>query len=163
MDDEQMLEEITTFINNIGISCTEGIVDQHTFLPGVDIVDGAIIYDTAMLDSYGDLLHEAGHVAVLKDEHRAVVNSPDVWGDLSEEQAEVAAIAWSWAALKHLDIPADVVFHDEGYRGGAGHIIDKFDRGSYVGVDMLDRFGMTNETGATGNYSFPEMKHWLRP
>lgn len=163
MDDAALLKKIDGFINDIGISCGEGIVDQHTFLPGVDIVDGAIIYDTLMLDSYGDLLHEAGHVAVLKPEHRAVVNSPDVWGDLSEEQAEVAAIAWSWAALKHLDIPAGVVFHDEGYRGGADHIIDKFDRESYVGVDMLDSFGMTNLKAHNGKAIFPEMDRWLRP
>lgn len=157
MEDEKMLSKITGFINDIGITCEEGIVDQSTFLPGVDIVEGDIIYDSLMLDSYGDLLHEAGHIAVLKNEHRAVVNSPDVWGDLGEEQAEVAAIAWSWAAAQHLDIPPEVVFHAEGYRGGSELIIDKFNRQNYVGVDMLERIGMTTEP------AFPNMDNWLRP
>lgn len=159
MDDKELLHSITEFINNIGISCEEGIVDQHTFLPGVDIVKGNIVFDRVMMDSYGDLLHEAGHIAVLKEEVREVVTSPDVWGDLGEENAEVAAIAWSWAAADYLNIPPEVVFHDEGYRGGADSIIDRFSKKNYVGVDLLQDMGMTT----SGNNGFPEMKHWLRP
>lgn len=159
MDDDQILHSITGFINDIGISCEEGIVDQHTFLPGVDIVDGDIIFDRVMMDSYGDLLHEAGHIAVLKEEARDVVTSSDVWGDLGEEKAEVAAIAWSWAAADFLNIPPQVIFHDEGYRGGADSIIDRFSRKDYVGVDLLEDMGMTG----CDEQIFPQMANWLRP
>lgn len=163
MSEEQLLSRITIFINDIGINCEEGIVDQHTFLPGVDIVNGEIIYDSVMMDSYGDLLHEAGHIAVLKKDLRAVVTSPDVWGDLGEENAEVSAIAWSWAAAEYLNIPPEVVFHNEGYRGGADSIIDRFRNHDYVGVNLLEDMGMTRETSPLSDQAFPNMRHWLRP
>ena len=158
-----MLRKITGFINDIGIPCEEGIVDQHTFVPGIDIVEGQIVYDAVMLSTPGDLLHEAGHIAVLEESERAVVNSPDVTGDLGNAQAEMAAIAWSWAAAEYLDIEPEVVFHEDGYRGGSEVIMNKFHSGNYFGVDTLERFGMTTGKSKGDEISFPEMEHWLRP
>ncbi len=163
MGEEQLLRKISSFINDIGIPCEEGIVDQHTFVPGVDIVEGHIVYDAVMLSNPGDLLHEAGHIAVLEESERAVVNSPNVTGDLGNAQAEMAAIAWSWAAVEYLDIKPEVVFHEDGYRGGSEDIMSKFHNGKYFGVDTLEHFGMTTEQATKDEIAYPCMEHWLRP
>ncbi|MCB0695939.1 MAG: hypothetical protein KDC07_01160 [Chitinophagaceae bacterium] len=163
MSEEKLLQKITGFINDIGIPCDKGIVDQYTFVPGIDIVEGHIVYDTVMLLTPGDLLHEAGHIAVLEENERMVVTSPDVTGDLGNAQAEMAAIAWSWAAAEYLDIAPEVIFHEDGYRGGSEVIMNKFHNGNYFGVDTLESFGMTAEQTGGNEKFFPEMEHWLRP
>lgn len=163
MKNEKYLQKIIEFINQIGIRCEEGIVDQNTFLPGLDIENGVIIYDSLMLENCGDLLHDAGHLAVLKKKDRNSSQNAQVMGDLNDDQAEKAAIAWSWAALQELDIPPAVVFHSDGYRGGSELLIDKFEQKNYIGVDTLERLGMTTEKQSLGSITFPEMNSWLRP
>lgn len=164
MDKQQLLDKITTFINGIGIPCTAGEVEDGTFLPGVDIKNGGIIFNADKMLSPGDLLHEAGHIAVLTEADRKVVSSPDVSGDLQEGGAEMAAIAWSWAALKHLDIPPGVVFHETGYHGDSENIINNFSKGNYFGASMLQWLQMTVEQhhAKDGDAVYPDMKRWLR-
>lgn len=162
---EQLLTQITEFIQSIGIPCSAGIVAEGSFLPGVDIVNGAIVYDAEKLLSPGDLLHEAGHIAVLKNEDRQLVTSPNVSGDVDEGAAEMAAIAWSWAALKHLDIEPEIVFHNDGYKGDAENLIENFSNGRHIGASLLQWMGMTTEqkNGDTSTESvYPVMQHWLR-
>ncbi len=160
------LDSIKKFINEIGINCIEGEVRADSFLPGVDIVNGCLVYKESTLLSPGDLLHEAGHIAVLKPTDRACVSSPNVNGDLEAGGAEMAAIAWSWAALQYLDIDPAIVFHSNGYHNGSESIIENFSKGHYFGVSLLQWFGMTTEKrngdGELGSV-YPEMKVWLRP
>lgn len=156
---------ITGFINDIGIPCKEGTVKTDSFLPGVDIVNGGLIYDAETILSPGDLLHEAGHVAVLSEEDRADVNSGKINGDIDEAGVEMAAIAWSWAALTYLDVAPEVVFHEHGYKGSGETIIKNFSEERYLGVSLLQWWGMTNEPqqALNGKPSYPNMEHWLRP
>lgn len=164
MKEKEPLQKIIDFVNEIGIPCREDIVKDNTFLPGVDIVQGAIIYQSEKLLSPGDILHEAGHIAVLLPKDRAVVTSPDVSGDLDKGGAEIAAIAWSWAALKYLAIDPEVVFHTDGYRGASYSLIKNFSTEQYIGVPLLQWFGMTKEKDrATENDTvYPAMSNWLR-
>lgn len=164
MESKRYLDTITSFINHIGIPCVEGKVKESSFLPGIDIVDGSIIYDATKMQSPGDLLHEAGHIAVLLSEHRQYVTSPDVNGDLQPGGAEMAAIAWSWAAANHLKVPPEVVFHPDGYHGESNAIIDNFSNGRYFGVSLLQWFGMTVEKRTTNasDAIYPVMHSWLR-
>jgi hypothetical protein len=160
-----LLQKITDFINSINIPCNEGVVRGDSFLPGVDIVNGSIVYDLSVLLSPGDLLHEAGHISVLKPEDRMNITSPDVNGDLQEGGAEMAAIAWSWAALQHLQIPPEVVFHEQGYKDGGDALIENFSNERYLGVSLLQWFGMTKEKKSTNTDNdtiYPKMKYWLR-
>jgi hypothetical protein len=67
-----------------------------TFMAGMDIQDGVLVVDEAKLVQPGDLLHEAGHLAVVQLEKHVTLN-----GDVqSEPHEEMMAITWSWAALK---------------------------------------------------------------
>ena len=75
------------------------------------------------------------------------------------------AIAWSWAALVHLELDPEVVFHPAGYKGWSQTIIENFSQGRYFGVPMLQWLGMTaDEQGAEdlGVAPFPHMIKWLR-
>lgn len=166
-DKEQLLRQLSDFINSIGIECREGVIPEATFLPGIDIQQGCIVYDRERIAHPGDLLHEAGHVAVLLPEHRRVAQSPDnINGDLQAGGAEMAAIAWSWAALKHLDIAPEVVFHKDGYAGGSENLISNFKDKHYLAVSMLQWLGMTNEPQKQQEQRadvYPAMKAWVRP
>jgi len=134
----------------------EQMLDKGTFLPGIDIRQGGLLYDSEQMKYAGDLLHEAGHLAVLAPEDRAVAQSPDkLNGDLGEGAAEMAAIAWSWAALKHLELEPEVVFHEHGYKGGGKGLIENFSSGCYVGVSILQWVGMSNA-------AYPAMASWVR-
>jgi hypothetical protein len=74
------------------------------------------------------------------------------------------AIAWSYAAARHLKIDPALLFHDE-YRGGGPSILAAFTESSGFGVPMLQWIGLTRETkqaAALGVAGFPHMLRWLR-
>ncbi len=151
------LEEIVDFLKSIGITCQQETLDQDTFLPGISIRNGQIFYDESKLLSPGDLLHEAGHIAVLSRDDRDKVNeSENVTGTvLDKGGCEMAAIAWSWAALTHLNIPPNVVFHEDGYKGQAESVIHGFQTGGNIGANLLQWLGMSN------NQIYPKMEKWV--
>lgn len=159
MPQQLWLEEIVVFLTGIGIGVEPKRV-LDSFLPGVTIENGVIVYDPARLDQPGDLLHEAGHIAVTAPEQRASSGLVDTNPGL-----EMAAIAWSWAAAQHLAIPPEVVFHERGYRGASRSIIEAFQTGPAFGVPVLEWLEMT-ATGAralrAGVPPFPHMLRWLR-
>jgi hypothetical protein len=163
-NDGSTLPTIIAFLESIGIPCRPAGLGDDTFLPGVDIRNGHILYDEKKLLSPGDLLHEAGHIAVLQPGMRASVTSPDVSGNLSPPAAEMAAIAWSWAALRHLELQPEVVFHERGYRDDSQGIIENFSNRRYIGVSILQWLGMTIEDKDKGSVEgyYPVLTNWLR-
>lgn len=156
---------IINFINQIGIPCMPATLINDTFLPSIDIRNGTIWFDNEKMKQPGDLLHEAGHVAVLLPEDRKTVSSPDnMNGDLQAGGAEMAAIAWSWAALKHLNIPPEIIFHADGYKSGAADLIRNFTNGQYLGHHLLAWMGMTCISEHEHSEKlYPSMTQWLRP
>jgi hypothetical protein len=154
-------DSIIAFLAQIGLPVREGTITTTTFLPGIDVTNGTLVIDRAQLRYPGDLLHEAGHLAVLEPSHRATA-SGTVEGGGAEE---MAAIAWSWAALVHLNLPPEIVFHADGYRGGSRGIIDKFSAGHFFGVPWLAWCGLTLERPdptSPDTAVFPRMQRWLR-
>jgi hypothetical protein len=143
---------ITDFLQRIGIPIRAEPVADDAFLPGVTLRGGAIVYDPEKLLYPGDLLHEAGHIAVTEPGRRAALD-----GDAEDDPAEeMAAIAWSWAAAKAIGIDPRLVFHAHGYKGGGEAIFAAFDSGRAFGVPLLAWYGMTSEA------EFPRMERWLR-
>ena len=154
------MDEILAFLNSIGISVREGDVPSDGFLPGIRIEAGCLVYDPARTLYPGDLLHEAGHLALMDPARRASANG-NVGDDAGEE---VGVIAWSYAAALHLGIDPVVVFHPHGYRGGAAAILENFAAGHYVGVPMLQWKGLTldrKRAGELGVEPYPHMLRWL--
>jgi hypothetical protein len=113
---------------------------------------GVLTFDPQRLLYPGDLLHEAGHLAVLPSSERALVNGPV--GD--DGALEMSAIAWSWAAALEIGLAPSVVFHPEGYKGGSDSIVENFTAGRYFGVPMLEFYGLT------GRGEYPAMRCWVR-
>jgi hypothetical protein len=154
------VERIRTFLDQIGLSVFARDLPGPTLLPGLTIDGGAVIYDPARLTFPGDLLHEAGHVAFAPSSERGQLSCATHFtlGD------DLAAIAWSWAALTHLDLDPTLVFHEGGYDGWSSAYIENFSAGRYVGVSLLEWADMTFEPkhGQTGEPLFPQMLKWMR-
>ena len=141
---------ILSFLATIGLEVRSGTVEHETPLPGIAISDGVIVVDHARLRFPGDLLHEAGHLAMLPSAARgneAALSSP---GD------EMASIAWSYAAALHLGIDPTVVFHEHGYRGDSPMILENFGAGRTFGVPLLAWYGLCDAA------TYPAMRRWLR-
>jgi hypothetical protein len=156
---DPLTERLATFVRGIGIEVRAAALPADTFLPGLDIRDGAILVDETRLAHPGDLLHEAGHLAVADPAER---NAPRL---LPSPGDEMASIAWSYAALRHLDIDPAIVFHPEGYKDGSDAIIENFSAGRYIGVPLLQLYAMSYEprlAAEKGVAPFPSMLRWLR-
>jgi hypothetical protein len=165
MDHSEFAEPITTtivaFLRAIGLVVRPGTVPEHTFVPGIWIDRGEIVVDEAHLRFPGDLLHEAGHLAVAAPARR-----PTIVGDAGPDAAEeMMAIAWSYAAAVHLQLDPAVVFHAEGYRGDSAALIENFQQGRYFGVPVLQWLGMTYDAAHAPAHQvapYPNMVQWLR-
>jgi hypothetical protein len=132
--------------------------DDEYFLPGLGIRSGAIVIDLPGWEFPGDLLHEAGHLAVITGEERGAERLTPTPAD------EMAAIAWSYAAAVHLGIAARTLFHDA-YKAGGECLADNFTNGRYIGTPVLAYYGMTIEPRRAtpeGPPPYPHMLRWLR-
>lgn len=158
---EPTTRRIAGFLHEIGVEVVPAVLPGPTFLPGIAIDRGRLLVDEARLSFPGDLLHEAGHLAVKPgSERRRPAGELEV--DLGEE---MAAIAWSYAALRHLALEPEVVFHPDGYRGAAQGFIDNFAAGRYVAVPLLQWMGLCldeKNAAAAGVQPYPRMVRWLR-
>lgn len=144
-------EAIAAFLESAGIAVEVTPLTGQRFLPALAVDCGTIQIEPGGRAYPGDLLHEAGHVAVMTAERRAVP------GEVGADPAdEMAAIAWSAAAAKACGVSLDVLFHGAGYKGGGDGLAEAFADNRGPGVPMLDWYGMTAPAG------FPVMARWLR-
>jgi hypothetical protein len=156
---DPLTERLVAFVRGIGIEVRTATLTEKTVLPGLDIRHGAILVDEARMTHPGDILHEAGHLAVTDPAERNAPTLSPTGGD------EMTSIAWSYAALRHLELDPAIVFHDDGYKGGAASIIENFTAGRYFGVPLLQLYGMAlepNRAAASGVEPYPHMLRWLR-
>lgn len=155
----ELTRRMLDFVADIGLVWEQATLDEPTLLPGLAIRDGRLLVDVARLAYPGDILHEAGHLAVTPAAERPALG-PARLGDAG---LEMAAIAWSYAACVHLEIPPETVFHEHGYKGGAAQILATLQSGGMIGQPLLDWMGMTRfGRGAEGPGTFPQMLRWLR-
>jgi hypothetical protein len=154
-----LTEKLAAFVRSIGIDVRAATLNEPTFFPGVDIQYGAILIDQARLGHPADILHEAGHIAVSDPGVRYAYRLDPNGGE------EMATLAWSYAAALHLGVPVNVLFHAEQHNGNSPALIENFTAGRYVGVPLLQWFGMTVEprhAADRGLEPFPHMLRWLR-
>jgi hypothetical protein len=152
---------IVEFLRRIGLTVRFAAIPGPTFLPGIAIQNGTLTIDESNLLYPGDLLHEAGHLAVLPPSRRAVAD-----GDMGDDGGlEIGPMAWSYAAALHLNIPPEVVFHPAGYRGNSQAIIENFAQGHTFGQPILEWAALTVTTKHAKSFGvppFPAMLKWLR-
>ncbi|MFC4818660.1 MULTISPECIES: hypothetical protein [unclassified Flavobacterium] len=161
----ETINKIVRFLNEIGIEVREEKLGNDTFLPGLTMKSNAVIIDYDQLKYPGDILHEAGHIAVASPETRAVIGTtevPEGWPDGGEE---MGAILWSYAASIHLGLPLDFVFHSDGYKNSSEWLIQSFENETYIGLPFLEWIGLAyGKEKALENQKppFPVMLKWIR-
>jgi hypothetical protein len=151
--------KIVAFLHGIGIPTAEAPLAEDTVLPAMTVRDGVIIYDPERLERPGDLLHEGGHIAVTDPALRATVS--DFGAAAMASGDEMAATAWSWAAAIAAGLEAHVAFHPDAYRGEGEWLAQTFADGHYIGLPMLQYYGLAARPGED-HPPFPAMKRWLR-
>jgi hypothetical protein len=165
MHHREHYQPIFDFIAGIGLSIAETPLTEATFLPGITIREGGLIVDPAALLWPTDLLHEAGHLAVLPTAVRASADDAliDVLG--LEHAGEPEAMAWAYAAASHLGLPLNALIHEGGYQGRSAEILSMYAYGIYPGLRGLCETGMTAAPGfgsAEDDIRYPRMRRWLR-
>jgi hypothetical protein len=155
MPHDDTLGRIVDFIRSLGIAVNEGAMTRETLVPGIDIVRGTLLIDESMMCKPADLLHEAAHIAL---SHPSVRNALDGTADTSPAE-EISAIAWTWAASRHLDIDPAETFHADVISGNGPTLLENFLEGRSVGVPMLQYWGLAV---ARGINPYPHMLRWLR-
>jgi hypothetical protein len=143
--------QIVSFLREVGIDVTHADLPE-SFLPGIAIENGGLLVDEGRLEFPGDLLHEAGHLAVAPPARRAGMS-----GDIDDmPDLEWAAIPWSYAAALEIGIDPALVFHGGGYRGHSPGLLRNFELGVPIGLHFLVEAGMTTAE------LYPRMQRWLR-
>ena len=158
----QYLQTIIQFLDSIGIAVIEKQMDGNCFLPGLELGPNCIYVDYERCTQIGDILHEAGHIAVSKPELRPHIGQDNIlelagsseWPTVGDE---IITILWSYAAAVHLEIPINFIFHNEGYKNESDYIMNEFRNGNFIGMPLLVWRGMCNAN------EFPKMKKWLHP
>lgn len=158
------LQKILLFLNEIGIQVFEKELED-TFLPGLDLGPNCIYIDYKKLLYPGDILHEAGHLAVTTTSERNLVGTDKMAKDWPSQGEEIGAILWSFAAAKHLNLPAEFVFHPNGYKNDSEWLISNFNAENYIGLPFLEWTGLTygkEKAQKENQEAFPLMQKWLR-
>jgi len=159
MFSDPLVIKLADFVRSIGIEVHACTIDWKSRFPGLDIREGAVLVDESRLIHQGNILHEAGHIAVHDPARRSHPKFSPTKGE------EMGALAWSYAAALHLGLGAELVFYPGSYTGWATALIENFSEGRYIGVPLLQRYGMAVEPRVAkerGVEPYPHMLRWLR-
>lgn len=164
-DDNEVFEKCLFFLKDIGIKIQFRELQEGTLLPGFEIEGGVLCINRDSVLYPGDILHEAGHIAVVPSAERETLFNANIDKRKEREAEEMMAIAWSYAACIYLNIDPHFVFHDNGYKGGGSYIADNFKEKRYFGLPMLQWIGLTHDeknAEEKGAVAYPVMIKWLR-
>jgi hypothetical protein len=161
MAQDLTLIAILEFLRSLGLQVDERPITRETLVSGVDIIGGGLVIDEPQLCKPADVLHEAAHILLTPATERAALENPLT----SSPAEEMSAIAWTWAAALQLRIDPSEVFHQQVLSGNGPTLLENFSAGRYVGVPMLQYWGLTLEPARArerGQPSYPHMLRWAR-
>lgn len=156
---DSLVMKLVTFVRSIGIEVQACPINWKTRFPGLEIRSGAVLVDEKQLIHPGNILHEAGHIAVHNPARR---KEPKF---LPSRGEELGALAWSYAAVVHLGLRSELVFYPGSYQGWDTSLVENFAEGRYLGVPLLQLYGMAIEqrfAAERGLKPYPHMLRWLR-
>jgi hypothetical protein len=158
MTNQELLSRCFEFLDEIGIPWKQESISESTFLPGIKIENGGLIIDLEKLDYPGDVLHEAGHIALLPASDRPFVDQKMLDSIPPAQSMEIGVILWTILAARHLGIPEEMIFHAGGYKGQSDWWLQMTQQKTYVGMPLLQWAGIArlNHNGE------PEVLNWLR-
>lgn len=154
--DTAYLPSILGFLTKIGITVEEATLSDNTFLPGILIHEGHLLIDRQRLRYPGDVLHEAGHIAVTRAAERSTLGGNITENNPEKEGEEMAVLLWTYAASLAMSLPAEVVFHPDGYKDQSDWLLENFRTGHCAGLPLLVWMGLSTAE------EFPRMTRWLR-
>jgi hypothetical protein len=160
-----LVDAIAAFLSSIGLPPAEMPLPRASSLPGVAIDAGRLLYTRTGLVWPGDLLHEAGHIAVTPGSLRPALRDRLDAEALAPHAGEVEATAWAYAATVALGLEPTVLFHAGGYRGASQRLAFTYANGVYPGAAGLEAAGMTlcgEAARVRGVPAYPHMIRWLR-
>lgn len=174
---KNMLNQVVYELNEIGIRSVFG-VPNDCFINGVAIKNGELIVDRSC--SISNLLHEAGHLAVLPKEYRKQASGDlgDVLRkmyreiDCSKEEnrrymqcEDAEATAWAYAFGVRCGVPFDLIIDDDQYDGTGRDVLESLALGSGFGVKGLARMGWCASSiihsKASGLPMYPNLVKWI--
>ena len=164
-DAKAVADRIIDFLRGIGIDVREDALPDDTFLPGLRVASGGLVVDRTKLLWPGDLLHEAGHIAVTPSSSRPLLSDALHAHVEAPHAGEVEATAWAYAATVALNLDPALLFHAGGYRGASPGLILTYTMGVYPGCHGLSEADMTRVGEAArvqGVEPYPAMMRWLR-
>lgn len=150
---------LVSFVRSIGIEVEACAIDWKTQFPGLEIRTGAVLVDETQLIHPGNILHEAGHIAVHDPARRQQPKFSPSRGE------ELSALAWSYAATVQLGLGAELVFYPGSYHGWDTSLVNAFAERRYIGVPLLQLYGMAIEprfAAERGLKPYPHMLRWVR-
>jgi hypothetical protein len=177
---ESNKQKVVTFLNSIGIRTVPGKIPVTSFLPTIRIRRGTLFYGQKALAA--DLLHEAGHIAIVPKKYRLLCNGDmeksvsRIWeiackaGETHDPDAPIAraimqaseceAIAWSWAAGQHLGLREEAIItnYKHHFNGEGREIRTCLKMRCHFGINGLRAAGMIESVK-----TFPQMTHWVQP
>lgn len=159
MFSESLVTKLAAFVRSVGIPVEPSVLDRKTRFPGLDVCCGVVLVDESRLIHPGNILHEAGHIAVHDPARRPDARFTPTKGE------EIGTIAWSYAATVHLGLPAELIFYPGSFTGWADSLIENFAEGRYLGVPLLQLHGMAVEPRLAvegGPEPYPHMIRWVR-
>jgi len=165
MFQDELVSRIAGFLNEIGIEVVPAQLEQDSFLPGILVLNGKLLVDETKLIYPGDLLHEAGHLAVAPADVRHSLSGEVMIPGADMNAVEAQATAWAYAASINLGLDTRVLFHEGGYRGQSEGLIFTYGAGVYPGAFGLQELGMTagrEMAGRLGVAEYPHMLKWMR-
>jgi hypothetical protein len=153
---------IVDWLTSVGIDVDRRVIAVPGAVPGVTLGGGGLVVDPSGPAHVGDLLHEAGHLALLPPSVRARAEGrlDDSWGT----EMEAGAICWSVAAAWHLGLDLRAILHDHGYRGAGSRLASTFEAGVFPGLPLLIDAGLAHapRSAPVGAPAYPAMIRWLR-
>lgn len=158
------LNKVLSFLSEIGIDVVEKKL-QNSFLPGLSLGPNCLYIDFEKLLYPGDILHEAGHLAVTTSAERKIAGTDEMAADWPTDGEEMAAILWSFAAVNYLELPMEFVFHPNGYKNDSEWLISNFTSENYIGLPFLEWAELAlgkHRAAKEGKEAFPTMLKWLR-
>lgn len=160
-----LTNKIADFLTAIGIEAVPARLDDGCFLPGIVVENGRLLVDESRLEYPGDLLHEAGHLALAPADVRPYLSGEVIIPGANMDTMEVQVTAWAYAATVYLGLEPQTLFHQGGYKGKSESLIFTFSLGVYPGANGLEDFGMTaagENARRLGVAPYPNMLKWIR-
>lgn len=149
----------------IGFEVVSAQLGDECFLPGIVVENGRLLVDETKLIYPGDILHEAGHLALAPSEIRQTLTGEVIIPNENMDAIEMQVTAWAYAAIINLGLAPQILFHQGGYKGKSESLIFTFSMGIYPGAFGLENLGLT----ACGENAkklevapYPNMLKWLR-